>query len=101
MISIHQDGDCCSFEQVRPAAKSSHDTKEFTVIDGVVLLSLSEFLGVESHWSSWSWFLSTIGFGDRRVPLVEYCSCADLRSVGFEFELSVWIWSGKDGCAGN
>jgi len=78
MISIHQDRDCCSFEQVRPAAKSSHDSEEFSVVDGVVLLGLGEFLGVESHRSSWSWFLSAVWFGDRGVPLIEYCSCSDL-----------------------
>jgi len=78
MISIHQDGDCCSFEQVGPAAKSSYDSEEFAVIDGVVLLGLGEFLGVESHWSSWSWFLSAIWFGDRGVLLVKYCSCSNL-----------------------
>jgi len=78
MVSIHQDRGCCSFEQVRPAAKSSHNSKEFAVIDGVVLLVLSEFLGVESHWSSWSWFLSTVSFGGRRISLVEYCSCTNL-----------------------
>ena len=78
MVSIHQDRDCGSFEQMRPAAKSSHDTKEFMVVDGVVLLSLGEFLGVESHWSVWSWFLSSVWFSDRGVPLVEYCSCTNL-----------------------
>ena len=78
MVSIHQDRDCCSFEQVGPAAESSHDSKEFVVVDGIVLLSLGEFLGVESHQSSWSWFLSAIWFGDREVPLVEYSSCSDL-----------------------
>jgi len=78
MISIYQDGDCCSFEQVGPAAKSSHDSEEFAVIDGVVLLSLREFLGVESHRSSWSWFLGAVWFRDREVSLVEYCSCTDL-----------------------
>jgi len=78
MISIYQDGDGCSFEQVRPAAKSSHDSEEFAVVDGVVLLSLGEFLGVESHWSSWSWFLSAVWFSNRGISLVEYCSHADL-----------------------
>jgi len=78
MVSIHQDGDGCSFEQVGPAAESSHDSKEFMVVDGVILLSLSEFLGMESHRSLWSWFLSAVWFGDRGVPLVEYCSCTDL-----------------------
>jgi len=78
VVSIYQDGDGCSFEQVRPAAKSSHDSEEFTVVNGVILLSLREFLGVESHWSSWSWFLSAVWFGDRGVPLIEYCSCTDL-----------------------
>jgi len=78
MISIHQDGDGCSFEQVRPAAKSSHDSKEFAVVDGVILLSLGKFLGMESHWSSCSWFLSAVWFGDRGVLLVEYCSCTNL-----------------------
>jgi len=78
VVSIHQDGDGCSFEQVGPAAESSHDSKEFVVIDRVVLLGLGEFLGMESHQSSWSWFLSAVWFGDRGVPLVEYCSCSDL-----------------------
>jgi len=101
VVSIHQDRDGCSFEQMRPAAKSSHDSKEFMVVDGVVLLRLHEFLGMESHRSSWSWFLSAIWFGDRGIPLVKYCSCTDLRSVGFEFELSVWVGSGQDGCTGD
>jgi len=70
VISIHQDRDCCAFEQVGPAVESSHDSKELAVIDGVVLLSLGEFLGMESHWSLWSWFLSAIWFSDRGVPLV-------------------------------
>jgi len=78
MVSIHQDGGCGSFEQMRPAAESSHDSEEFTVVDGIALLSLGEFLGVESHWSLWSWFLSAIWFSDMGVPLVEYCSCSDL-----------------------
>ena len=78
MVSIHQDGDGCSFEQVGPAAKSSHDSEEFAVVDGVILLHLHEFLGMESHWSSWSWFLSAVRFGDRGVLLVKYCSRADL-----------------------
>jgi len=78
MISIYQDGDGCAFEQMRPAMKSSHDSKEFTVVDGVVLLGLGEFLGMESHRSLWSWFLSAIWFGDRGVPLIKYCSCTDL-----------------------
>jgi len=58
--------------------KSSHDSKEFAVIDGVVLLGLGKFLGVESHRLSWSWFLSAIWFSDRGVLLVKYCSCSDL-----------------------
>jgi len=78
MISVHQDGDGCSFKQVRPAMKSSHDSKEFAVIDGVVLLGLGEFLGMESHRSSWSWFLSAVWFSDRGVSLIKYCSRADL-----------------------
>jgi len=78
MISIYQDGDCCAFEQMGPAAKSSHDSEEFAIIDGVVLLSLSEFLGVESHQSLWSWFLRTVWFGDRGVPLIEDCACSNL-----------------------
>jgi len=78
VISIHQDGDCSSFEQVGPAAKSSHDSEEFTVINWVVLLGLHELLGVESHWSSWSWFLGAIWFGDRGVLLIEDCSCTNL-----------------------
>jgi len=78
VVSIHQDGDCCSFEQVGPAVKSSHDSKEFVVVNGVVLLSLRELLGVESHQLSWSWFLGAVWFGDRGVLLIEYCSCADL-----------------------
>jgi len=97
VVSIHQDGDCCSFEQMRPTTESSHNTEELAVIDGVVLLSLGEFLGVESHRSSWSWFLCAVWFSDRGVPLVEYCSCPDLRSVGFELKLSVWVQSGQDG----
>jgi len=63
---------------MRPAAKSSHDSKEFAVINGVVLLGLREFLGMESYRSSWSWFLGAIWFGDRGVLLIEYCSCTDL-----------------------
>jgi len=78
VISIYQDGDGCSFEQVGPAAKSSHDSEKFMVINGVVLLGLGEFLGVESHWLSWSGFLSAVWFSDRGIPLVEYCSCANL-----------------------
>jgi len=60
VVSIYQDGDGCSFEQVGPAAKSSHDSKEFAVVNGVVLLGLCEFLGMESHQSLWSWFLSAV-----------------------------------------
>jgi len=78
VVSIHQDRDCCSFEQVGPAVESLHDSKELAVVDRVVLLGLGEFLGVESHQLSWSWFLSAVWFSDRGVPLVEYCSCADL-----------------------
>jgi len=78
VISIYQDRDCCSFEQVGPAAESSHDSEEFAVVDGVILLGLRELLGMESHQSSWSWFLSAIWFSDRGVSLVEYCSCSDL-----------------------
>jgi len=78
VVSIHQDGDGCAFEQVGPAAESSHNTEELAIVDGVVLLGLGEFLGMESHQSSWSWFLSAIWFSDRGVLLVEYCSCADL-----------------------
>ena len=77
-----------------PIAESSHDSEEFAVVDGVVLFGWSKFLGVESHQSSWSWFLSAVWFGNRGVSLIEYCSCADLRSVGFKFELSVWVGSG-------
>ena len=78
MVSIHQDRDSCSFEQVGPAVESLHDSEELSVIDGVVLLSLGEFLGMESHQLSWSWFLGTVWFGDRGVPLIENCSCTDL-----------------------
>ena len=78
MVSVHQDRDCCAFEQVGPAAESSYDSKELVVVDGVVLLGLGEFLGVESHQSLWSWFLSAVWFGDRGIPLIEYCSCSDL-----------------------
>jgi len=60
VVSIHQDGDGCAFEQVGPAVKSSHDSEEFVVVNGVVLLGLREFLGMKSHRSSWSWFLSAI-----------------------------------------
>jgi len=94
VISIHQDRDGCSFEQVGPAAESSHNSKELVIVNGVVLLGLGKFLGVESHQSSWSWFLSAIWFRDRGVPLVKYCSCTNLQSVGFKLELFVWIWSG-------
>jgi len=78
VVSIYQDRDGCSFEQVGPAAKSSHDSKEFAVIDGVILLSLGEFLGVESHRSSWSWFLSAVWFGNGGILLVKYCSRTNL-----------------------
>jgi len=78
VVSIHQDGDGCSFKQVGPAAESSHDPKEFAVVNGVVLLSLHEFLGMESHRSLWSWLLSAIWFGDRGISLIEDCSCTDL-----------------------
>jgi len=54
MVSIYQDGDGCAFEQVGPAAESSHNSKEFAVVNRVILLGLGEFLGVESHWLSWS-----------------------------------------------
>ena len=40
VVSIHQDGDGCAFEQVGPAVESSHDSEELAVINGVVLLSL-------------------------------------------------------------
>jgi len=72
VVSIHQDRDGCSFEQVRPAAKSSHDSEEFTVINRVILLGLCDLLGVESHQSSWSWFLGAVWFGNRGIPLVKY-----------------------------
>jgi len=78
VVGIYQDGDGRSFEQVRPAAKSSHDSKEFAVVNGVILLGLCEFLGMKSHRSSWSWFLSAVWFIDRGILLVEYCSCTDL-----------------------
>jgi len=78
VVSIYQDGDCCSFEQVGPAAEFLHDSKELVVIDGVILLGLGEFLGMESHRSSWSWFLCAVWFGDRGVLLIEDCSCTDL-----------------------
>jgi len=94
MISIHQDGDGCSFEQMGPAVESSHDSKELMVIDGVVLLGLGEFLGVESYWSLWSWFLSAIWFGNRGVLLVKYGSCSNLRGVGLKLELFVWVQPG-------
>jgi len=78
MVSIYQDRDCCAFEQMQPAKKSFHDSKELVVINGIVLLGLGKFLGMESHQSSWSWFLSTAWFGDRGVLLIKYCSCSDL-----------------------
>jgi len=101
MISIHQDRDGCAFEQVGPAAESLHDSEELVVVDGVVLLGLGEFLGMESHRSSWSWFLSAVWFSDRRVLLIKYCSHANLGGVCFKLELSVWVWSGQDGCTSN
>ena len=59
VICEYQNGDFCSFEQMRPCVQSMHDGKEFTVIDGVVLLYITEFLGCETKRASWSWpFLS-------------------------------------------
>ena len=77
-VDHNKDRDSGSFEQVGPAAKSSHDSEEFAVVDGVILLGLHEFLGMESHWSSWSWFLSAVWFGDRGVSLIKDCACSNL-----------------------
>ena len=60
MISVDEDGDFSSFEQVRPAAKASKDSQEFSVIDGVISFCAGETLQVETAWSSGSWFLSSI-----------------------------------------
>ena len=70
MICEHQDEDFCSFEQVRPCAQSSHDGKKFAVIDRVVLLRITEFLGCETKRASWSWFLLSIWQCDGFVALV-------------------------------
>ena len=78
MICEYQDRDFGSFEQMRPAAESSHDSEELAVIYGVILLGGCEFLGMESHWSPWSWFFFAVWFHGWWIPLVQYGTCADL-----------------------
>ena len=60
VISVDEDRDFGSFEQVRPATKASKDSQEFAVVDGVISFCAGETLQVETTWSSGSWFLSSI-----------------------------------------
>src|SRR5712691_118792 len=98
MISVHQDGDVSSFEQVRPVPQATHDGEEFPVINGVILLCVSELLGVESHWSAWSWLFFAIWECHWWIPLIEDPSCRELRCINLQLELSAGVGSDEDWC---
>ena len=68
--------------------QSSHDGEEFAVVDGVILLDVTKFLGRETKRASWSWLLLSIGQCDRFVALVQDSSSGYLRGVNLQFELS-------------
>jgi len=87
MVCIDQNRDFCAFEKVRPASKTVHDCQEFMVIDGVILLSGREFLGVKSHWSPWSKFVCAICLFGWGVTLVEDGTHFNLRCVDLKLEL--------------
>src|SRR5260221_9286564 len=99
MISVHQDGDVSSFEQVRPVPQATHDGEEFPVINGVILLCVSELLGVESHWSAWSWFFFAIWECYCWIPLIEDPSCRELRCINLQLELPAGVGSEENWCA--
>ena len=64
-----------------------HDAEEFSVINGVVLLCIGEFLGVEPYRASWARFFVAINYGGE-VSLIEDCSSSNLRGIYFKLELS-------------
>jgi hypothetical protein len=60
VVGVYYDGDGGSFEQVGPAAESSHNSQKFLIIDWVILFSGGEFLRVETTWASCSRLLCSI-----------------------------------------
>jgi len=71
------------------------------VIYRVILLGSCEFLEVESHWSSWSWFLFAVCLCGWWIPLVQDGACADLQGIYLKFELSGEVWFDEYWCVGD
>ena len=86
MVCIDQNRDFCAFE-VRLASKTMHDCQEFMVVDGVILLSGCEFLGVKSHCSLWSRFVCAIYSFGWGVTLVKDGTCSDLGGIDLKLKL--------------
>ena len=75
-----------------------HDGQEFSVIDGVILLGVGRFLGMESDWMIGAWLFCAIGLLYRWSSLIEYCSGCYLECVNFQLELFAGIWVDKYWC---
>jgi len=63
-----------TLEEVVPIPEATYDGQEFSVVNGVILFCVGEFLGMESAGMSWSWFFCAIRSFGRWSSLVEYAS---------------------------
>ena len=74
VVGIDSDGDGGPNKEVTSMVETSHQSKEFTVVNVIVAFSIGEGLGVETHSSMFA----------PRVLLGEYGSRSKGRSIDLE-----------------
>jgi len=74
MVGIDKYWFLSTLEEVIPIPEAAHDSQEFSVINGIILLCASEFLGADTTGVPWSWFFCAVRLCDRWSSLIEYGS---------------------------